>query len=41
MKEDALAILKEFDKSTKRAQEYARKAFEYAIRSRDLMASAH
>jgi hypothetical protein len=40
-KEDALAILKEFDKSTKRAQEYARKASEYATRSRDLMASAH
>jgi hypothetical protein len=39
-KEDALAILKEFDKSTKRAQEYA-KASEYATRSRDLMASAH
>jgi hypothetical protein len=41
MKEDALAILKEFDKSTKRAQEYARKASEYATRSHDLMASAH
>jgi hypothetical protein len=40
-KEDALAILKEFDKSTKRAQEYARKASKYATRSRDLMASAH
>jgi hypothetical protein len=40
-KEDVLAILKEFDKSTKRAQEYARKASEYATRSRDLMASAH
>jgi hypothetical protein len=40
-KEDTLAILKEFDKSTKRAQEYARKASEYATRSRDLMASAH
>jgi hypothetical protein len=40
-KEDALAILKEFDKSTKRAQEYARKASEYATRSCDLMASAH
>jgi hypothetical protein len=40
-KEDALAILKEFDKSTKRAQEYARKASEYATRLRDLMASAH
>jgi hypothetical protein len=40
-KEDALAILKEFDKSTKRAQEYARKASEHAIRSHDLMASAH
>jgi hypothetical protein len=39
--EDALAILKEFDKSTKRAQEYARKASEYATRSRDLMTSAH
>jgi hypothetical protein len=40
-KEDALAILKEFDKSTKRAQEYVRKASEYATRSRDLMALAH
>jgi hypothetical protein len=40
-KEDALAILKEFDKSTKRAQEYARKASEYATSSRDLMVSAH
>jgi hypothetical protein len=40
-KEDALTILKEFDKSIKRAQEYARKASEYATRSRDLMASAH
>jgi hypothetical protein len=36
-----LAILKEFDRSTKRAQEHARKASEYATRSRDLMASAH
>jgi hypothetical protein len=40
-KEDALAILKEFDKSTKCAHEYARKESEYATRSRDLMASAH
>jgi hypothetical protein len=40
-KEDASAILKEFDKSTKRAQEYARKASEYTTRSRDLMASSH
>jgi hypothetical protein len=40
-KEDALAILKEFDKSNTRAQEYARKASEYATRSRDLIASAH
>jgi hypothetical protein len=40
-KEDALAILKEFEKSTKCAHEYARKASEYATRSRDLMASAH
>jgi hypothetical protein len=40
-KEDTLAILKEFDKSNKRAQEYARKASEYATRSRDLIASAH
>jgi hypothetical protein len=40
-KEDALAILKEFNKSTKRAQEYARKASKYATRSRDLMASVH
>jgi hypothetical protein len=41
MKDDALAILKEFDKSTKCAHEYARKASEYATRSRDLMASTH
>jgi hypothetical protein len=40
-KEDALTILKEFDKITKHAQEYARKAAEYTTRSRDLMASAH
>jgi hypothetical protein len=40
-KEDALTILKEFEKSTKRAQDYARKSTAYATRSRDLMASAH
>jgi hypothetical protein len=40
-KEDTLAILKQFDKSTKRAHEYAKKASKYATRSHDLMASAH